>query len=105
MFQNKFKTSWGIVHDFATSVKMSTYLVSFAFTNLPVHGEVLEEGDRKIPIRIHAANANESNNGHAINCTKIAISFYSDYTDIRYPLSKLGEMMCDLSLHQSLFLD
>ncbi|CAG9831928.1 unnamed protein product [Diabrotica balteata] len=86
---NKFRTSYGIVHEFAPSVPMSTYLVSFAFTNFPNYSEIFEYQGRQIPIRIFTVNASKENNEFAIQCVKTALTFYSDYTDISYPLPKL----------------
>ncbi|KAJ8984987.1 hypothetical protein NQ317_016898, partial [Molorchus minor] len=48
-----------------------------------------QEGDRSIPIRIYTYNASGETNGYAMNCTKRALRFYSEYTEISYPLSKL----------------
>ncbi|XP_074031259.1 glutamyl aminopeptidase [Leptinotarsa decemlineata] len=84
-----FIASNGVVYDFATSVKMSTYLVSFAFIEYPFYEEVIKENDRNVPVRIYTRNANEENNSFAANCTKRAITFYSEYTNISYPLPKL----------------
>ncbi|KAG5884358.1 hypothetical protein JTB14_030797 [Gonioctena quinquepunctata] len=86
----KFSTSEGVVYDFATSVKMSTYLLSFTFTDYTYYEEFLNlDDDRKIPIRIYTLNASRENNAFAVECTKNAIKFYSEYTNISYPLPKL----------------
>ncbi|XP_050501491.1 glutamyl aminopeptidase-like isoform X2 [Diabrotica virgifera virgifera] len=85
----KFRTSYGIVHEFAASVPMSTYLVSFAFTNFPYYSETFEDKGRQIPIRIFTVNASKENNEFAMQCAKTAFLFYSNYTDISYPLPKL----------------
>ncbi|CAG9817272.1 unnamed protein product [Phaedon cochleariae] len=85
----KFSTPAGVVYDFATSVKMSTYLLSFAFTEYPYHEGILEDHGRNVSIRIYTYNATKENNDFAVECTKKAIQFYSDYTDIAYPLPKL----------------
>uniref|UniRef100_A0A6P7GQD8 Puromycin-sensitive aminopeptidase-like n=1 Tax=Diabrotica virgifera virgifera TaxID=50390 RepID=A0A6P7GQD8_DIAVI len=85
----KFRTSYGIVHEFAPSVPMSTYLVAFAFTNFPYYTETLEYKGRLIPIRIFTVNASKENNEFVMQCAKAALSFYSDYTDISYPLPKV----------------
>ncbi|KAJ8937127.1 hypothetical protein NQ318_000622 [Aromia moschata] len=86
---NKFRIENGVVYDFATSIKMSTYLVSFGLTKYSYYEDVLEDGDRKIPIRMYTYNATRENNEYAMNCTMRALKFYMEYTNISYPLSKL----------------
>ncbi|XP_057656076.1 uncharacterized protein LOC130893754 [Diorhabda carinulata] len=86
---NKFTTNNTVVYDFATSLKMSTYLLSFAFTNFPYYEEILDYKGRKVPIRVYTVNASKENNAFALNATKTALNFHSEYTNISYPLPKL----------------
>nr|XP_023025406.1 glutamyl aminopeptidase-like [Leptinotarsa decemlineata] len=58
-----------------------------AISNMPEI--IIKENDRNVPVRIYTRNANEENNSFAANCTKRAITFYSEYTNISYPLPKL----------------
>ncbi|XP_018563638.1 puromycin-sensitive aminopeptidase-like protein isoform X1 [Anoplophora glabripennis] len=92
---NRFTTPQGVVYDFATSVTMSTYLVSFALTKYSYYEDLLEEPDRTVPIRVYTYNASQENNQFAVNCTKRALQFYTEYTNISYPLPKLDMIEYD----------
>nr|CAH7734839.1 unnamed protein product [Callosobruchus chinensis] len=86
---SSFKTPKGTVYDFMPSVPMSTYLVSFAFTQFPYYEERYQELDRSIPIRVYAMNTSKENNGFAVECAKKALEFYTEYTKLEYPIPKL----------------
>lgn len=79
------------VYDFTTSVRMSTYLLSFAFTDTKYtyYEKNFEHNGKIIPIRIHTVNASEANNNFAFQCAASALKFYSEYTNISYPMQKL----------------
>lgn len=70
---------------------MSTYLVSFAFTRYPKYQSELRQNNQIIPISIYTLNASEANNKQPIEYAKKALQFYTEYTGIPYPLSKLGQ--------------
>ncbi|KAF7269626.1 hypothetical protein GWI33_017309, partial [Rhynchophorus ferrugineus] len=86
---NNYTTSDGVVFEFENSPKMSTYLISLAVTNFPCYMNTVHLDDRYLPIRVYSSNASEYNNKRAIRYAQKAMSFYSNYTSISYPLSKL----------------
>lgn len=69
---------------------MSTYLVSFAFTNYPKYEDNLEQNGKLIPISIYTVNASESNKV-PMKFAKKALQYYTEFTGIPYPLPKLGK--------------
>ncbi|CAH1977070.1 unnamed protein product [Acanthoscelides obtectus] len=84
-----FKTPKGTVYDFMPSVPMSTYLVSFAFTEFSYYEEPYQELDRSIPIRVYGTNTSKENNGFAVESAKKALEFFTEYTKLEYPIPKL----------------
>ncbi|CAG9860831.1 unnamed protein product [Phyllotreta striolata] len=89
---NKIKTAEGtVVYVFEQSPKMSTYLLSFAFTNpsYTYYENFMDIEGNQIPIRIHTVNASAEKNQFAFKCAETALQFYSTYTDEKYPLTKL----------------
>ncbi|XP_060529424.1 leucyl-cystinyl aminopeptidase-like [Cylas formicarius] len=81
--------SWGDTYDFVTSVKMSTYTVSFVITDYPHYEHVATLPNRTVPVRIYAHNATRINTEVVVGAATAAIKFYSDYTGIDYQLPKL----------------
>lgn len=69
---------------------MSTYLVSFTFTYYSRYEDYCDTNGKKIPINIYTLNANGKDNKYPMSFAKKALQYYTEFTDIPYPLSKLG---------------
>ncbi|CAG9760810.1 unnamed protein product [Ceutorhynchus assimilis] len=91
----RYPFSEGILYVFATTVKMSTYLVSLAITDYTYYEEMFVHNNKTIPIRVYTYNASKENNHAAIEAAMISIRYYNDYTGLDYPLPKLDMIEYD----------
>uniref|UniRef100_A0AAR5QEQ8 Aminopeptidase n=1 Tax=Dendroctonus ponderosae TaxID=77166 RepID=A0AAR5QEQ8_DENPD len=85
----RYSTKAGIIYDFATSVVMSTYLLSLVITDYPFYEEMMKIGDKTIPVRIFTSKASKEKNGAAVQAVKFYMNYYTEYTGIPCPLPKL----------------
>lgn len=69
---------------------MSTYLLSFVITN----NYIFEEFNNKIKYGAYYLKTSDSENDNKTNLLKFAsqvIDFYTEYTNMTYPLPKIGK--------------
>ncbi|XP_051946265.1 LOW QUALITY PROTEIN: aminopeptidase A-like [Xyrauchen texanus] len=74
---------------FATSVKMSTYLVCFAVHQFKY---VERKSIRGIPLRIYAQPLQIATAEYAVNVTKIIFDYFEVYFDVPYSIKKLDKI-------------
>src|SRR5882724_11065120 len=71
---------------FATSAKMSSYLVAMAVGEF----EAVEGESDGIPIRVWGTPGKKELDGFALNAAKSFLHYYNHYFGIKYPFEKLG---------------
>ncbi|XP_030761725.1 leucyl-cystinyl aminopeptidase-like isoform X2 [Sitophilus oryzae] len=82
-------SSDGTVYHFATTPKMSTYLVSLAVTDSANFTRHFQYRNRNFSTTIYSYNASNTNNNEVIEFAQAALEIFTDYTGIEYPLPKL----------------
>ena len=70
---------------FATTAKMSSYLVALAVGPFRVGGR----RGRRIPIRVWGPPGTKQNDGYALEVSEWCMKYFNQYFGIRYPFEKL----------------
>lgn len=70
---------------------MPTYLLALAITDYPYYEEIMEIGNKTMPVRAYTSNASRENNREALEAVKFYMNYFTEYTGISCPLPKLGK--------------
>ncbi|KAG9461353.1 hypothetical protein GDO78_017152 [Eleutherodactylus coqui] len=84
----------GRLDEFATSVKMSTYLVAFIVSDMK---NVTKDANGTL-VSIYAIPQKIDQAQYALDTAITLLEFFSDYFGIKYPLPKLGLYPVGLSI-------
>lgn len=92
-------TPMGVIYEFETTPRMSTYIVSLAVTNFQYVETIAMVQNRKIPIRIYTYKPNEANYKSALETIKRGVEYFSNYTNMSYPLPKFDFIEYNRTIH------
>lgn len=90
--QNSYEISNGTAVDFQTTPSISPYIVCFVLTQYNYKAsEYMSKDGRVIPLRFFLLDEYLDQAPFLLEVAKNALQFFEEYTNMTYPVSKLGE--------------